>query len=144
MNYDTNTVAPLIKMISEAMERNINSVLRQYDLTYSQARVLYILYQNPQKDFSLKELEKIFHVSQQTMAGIINRIADKMFVNTYVAFNDKRMKRVALTENGEKILVQVKEKTADMNEILLEGMAEEEKEMLLNFLKKVYANILKQ
>lgn len=64
----------LIKQIHDHMEKHANNSLRSQDLTISQVGALVELYSAPEKQLSLKELEKLLHVAQSTSAGIISRL----------------------------------------------------------------------
>lgn len=56
--YEKYSIALLIKIINEAFEKKANRILRQYNLTFSQARILICLSPEGEEGHSLKELEK--------------------------------------------------------------------------------------
>ncbi len=96
-NYSCGT---LLKQIHDIMEKNANNVLREQDLTISQSGVLVLLDEKEEKTASFKELEKDFGVSQPTMVGILNRLAQKDLVEVLTDSEDKRIRKAHLTQKG--------------------------------------------
>lgn len=95
------TCAALIKQINDSLERQANNILREDDLTIMQAAVLIELDQSDKKTLSLKDLEHTFGVAQPTMLGIVKRLTQKNLTETLGSPEDKRIKLVRLTEQGQ-------------------------------------------
>lgn len=127
----------LLKQIHDIMEKNANNVLREQDLTISQSGVLVLLDEKEEKTASFKELEKDFGVSQPTMAGIINRLVQKDFVEVLTDLEDKRIRKAHLTQKGAD---KCKEGYKHMNsaeEQLLKSLTDDEKKEFNRLLSKV-------
>ena len=127
----------LLKQIHDIMEKNANNVLREQDLTISQSGVLVLLDEKEEKTASFKELEKDFGVSQPTMAGIINRLVQKDFVEVLTDLEDKRIRKAHLTQKG---VDKCKEGYKHMNsaeEQLLKSLTDDEKKEFNRLLSKV-------
>jgi len=131
----------LIKLVDEEIERQVNNALRQRNLTLVQVWVLRSLNRKPDKTCSFKELEKVLNVAQSTCAGIVNRLAEKNFVECFTNPNDKRVKLARLTEIGEKYVQDVEQEVRDFNDRLYAGISEKELEIFFSILKKMYDNI---
>ena len=133
-NYSSGT---LIKQIHDIMEKNANNVLREQELTISQAGVLVLLDEKEGKTASFKDLEKDFGVSQPTMVGIINRLVQKDFVEVLTDSEDKRIKKAHLTQKG---VAKYKEGYKHMNsaeEQLLKSLTDDEKVEFNRLLLKI-------
>ncbi len=71
---DRLTYGLLFKQIHDELEKCLNNSLRSRDLTLAQVGILMELRYTPEKQMSLKELERRFHVAQSTAAGIVSRL----------------------------------------------------------------------
>lgn len=127
----------LIKQIHDHMEKHANNSLRSQDLTISQVGALVELYSAPEKQLSLKELEKLLHVAQSTSAGIISRLEQKGFVESFGSPEDKRIKLVRLTSAGKECYLIANQKREEADALLLHGLTDTEKSIFLSLLQKV-------
>ncbi len=128
----------LIKKVHDEIEKKANALLRQQDLTLSQMNVLMELEASPNHQLTLKELEGLLHVAQSTAAGIVVRLEQKGFVESFTDENDRRVKKVMLTPAGRQCC---KNAASDVKEIeakLLSGLTEAEKLLFLDLLEKVF------
>lgn len=132
-----NRVAPQVKRLSERIERRANSDLAQLGITLSQMRVLMTLYESREGVYSLKELEGVFDFSQQTIAGLVSRLEKKGLLERTVDGQDRRVKKVRITETGKDVAQKAQNQVTDTEQWLLEGLSEEEQEALKQLLLKV-------
>ena len=100
MTRSSSDCGRLMKEISDNMEKVANNALRQYDLTLTQFSALVLIREYPEEKMPLKKLEQLLHVSQPTVAGIVNRLAQKGLIEVIGDRDDKRVKYVFLTESG--------------------------------------------
>lgn len=129
----------LIKYISENIQKEINNDLRNEDLTSTQGQVLIVLFKK-EKDLSFKELEKIFKVTQPTMAGLLTRLEKKNLINIYQDPNDKRSKIVSLSENGLNECKKAEKRIKEINNEFFSSLNNDEKLTLKNLLLKICEN----
>ena len=141
LNDNDNDLIQLIKMLSDQIEKNINKNIKQYDLTFSQLRIVRFLYKSNGKIYTFKELEKNFGVSQQTMAGLIKRLEMKHFVKIINDDKDKRIKKVELTKKGEEIGDKIEKKRIDAKKWISSTLTNEEKKILYQLIEKIYYSI---
>ncbi|MGN1165354.1 MAG: MarR family winged helix-turn-helix transcriptional regulator [Lachnospiraceae bacterium] len=134
--------APLVKMMSEAIERKANAMLKEYDVTSAQIRILSALSMMDNDESTLKELEKIFSFSQAAIAATTARMEAKGLLEGHTAEDDKRIKYVRVTAKGKKYVKVAKERMAEFNEELLEDFSEEERRVLMEGLRKVYKKLI--
>lgn len=141
MDKSQDRVIPIVKLLSEIIEKKANGELKKYNITIGQVRVLGILYYSQHQECSLKELEKIFHTSQATIAGIVSRLEDKKLIIGFSDAQDKRVKKVKLTKEGEMLASEAQLKVNDMEKWLASNLAEDERAELIRLLYKVYDTI---
>ena len=131
----------LFKQINDALYKNANNKLRKDDLTLSQIMLLSKLDQMPGESASMKDLEKILQVAQSTTVGIVARLEQKGFVESYGDAVDRRIKRVHLTVAG-KHCCRKADSHMDMDEQwLLHGFSAEEREQFYSYLKRAHHNV---
>lgn len=131
----------LIKQIHDALEKHTNNALRDKDLTMAQLNALLALSHSSEKQASLKELERILRVAQSTTAGIISRLEQKGFVESFGDAADKRIKIVRITSLGEKFCQLAEQGMEEAESILLAGLTDIESDMFLSLLQKVSNNL---
>lgn len=131
----------LIKQISDEMRKKANNAIRSYNITLAQLGALIELERAPDGQRSLKELEKLLHVAQSTAAGIIARLEQKGFVQGFEATDDRRVKLVRITPDGQACVHNSLQKRNVAEEELLGGLTETERKQFYILLKKVRDSI---
>lgn len=91
----------LIKQLETYIGRRINNEMKELDMTMTQARALSILLNCPDQQASLKDLEKKLELSQSVTAGIIKRLEQRRYIESFGDSGDKRIKIVKITPLGE-------------------------------------------
>ena len=142
MNEILNEFAPLIKMISDNLEKRINNELKKYDITFSQIRVLFLIYYSKDKIYTLKEIENAFHVSQQTIAGIVKRLEEKNLIYGFMDEEDKRIKRINITKEGDELVGNIQREFVETKKNISKCLDEEEGKVLINLLQKLYIYLI--
>lgn len=130
-----------IKQLNDLLRKNANNQLRSQDLTVSQINVLMLLRDLPDRQATFKEMERILRVAQATTAGLMSRLEQKSFVETYTDPEDKRVKIVKLTPEGEKVCDQGAANMEAAENRLLSGFTEQEKDDFLRMLIKAGENM---
>ena len=126
-----------IKQIHDELEKQANNALSSQNLTLTQMRVLMELEATPEQQLSLKELESLLHVAQSTAAGIVVRLGQKGYVESFVDADDRRVKRVAITISGIECCKNAQSHIKNMEELLLSKLTETEKKQFCNLLQKI-------
>ena len=128
----------LIKKVHDEIEKKANAMLRQQDLTLAQMNVLMELEAIPDQQLTLKEPEGLLHVAQSTAAGIVVRLEQKGFVESFTDENDRRVKKVTVTPAGLQCCKNAASDVKNIESQLLSGLTEAEKLLFLGLLKKVF------
>ena len=130
-----------LKMIDDCIKRRANADLEQMDLTIAQHHALVFLVLRKDHTAELKELEREFHVSQPTVAGIAQRLEAKGYVEALRHPTDKRVKMLRLTEQGEELCRRSWEAMKRRAAKMVDGISPEELAELDRLLDVVYRNL---
>lgn len=133
-----------IKKINDLLQKRADGQMKELGLTFSQHHVLVYLVHQDSHTASLKSLEHTFRVAQATMAGIVVRLEEKGLVESFVSPNDKRIKMVRLTKEGEKIC-EISYKQMHAKDQLLRSMYSlEEMKDFDDYLYRLYEALLQE
>lgn len=135
-------VGPMMKKISEEIERQVNEEIKDYNLTLTQAKVVGLLSECEDKMTTQKELEDFLQVSHPTTVIIVKSMVSKHMLETFLDEQDRRMKKVKLIWGNEEIYEKLADNADHIEDKLLNGFTEKEKESFLYFMKKAYQNVV--
>lgn len=127
----------LIKQLEVNMGRRMNNEMKELDMTLTQVRVLSLLLGLPEKQATLKDLEKKLQLSQSVTAGIIKRLEQRKYVEGFGNSEDKRIKIVKITPLGEQQCICSDKILFQLEEEMLSCLSEHEMITLQTLLKRV-------
>lgn len=122
----------LIKMTADRIQRMGDADFGQYNLTFTQSRVLVFLARHKGRS-TQKEIRDSLQVSNPTMIGIISRLKKNGFVETFRDENDRRKTIVCMTDRA----AQVNEKLERSQKMLTASLTDEESRQLADILHKI-------
>lgn len=134
-----NHVGYLVQQISHLLEQLYNKNLINEGLSISQARVIYLLYQND--GMTQSELQQDLLIKASSITKLIDVLAEKGLVIREVCPDDARIKKIYLTEEGrkkEENLYKISEAT-EAN--LLSSLSDSEGKDLISMLKSIKSNL---
>lgn len=138
---DTIPCGILIKQIHNILEKNANNTLRHQGMTLAQVNALMLLAERPEGQMSLKELERELRIAQSTTVGIVSRLEQRGCVVTFGDASDRRMKLVRITPQGRQYCADADHQMKLAEEQLLSGLAEDEKPLFCQMLRKVWQSL---
>ena len=133
-----------IRVISNLIKREVgNGGCEQYrdELTGNNMFIIGYLAKHKNEEVFQKDLEAFFSVRRSTMSTIILRMEQKGFLARESVSHDARLKKLVLTEKGERIHEMIESGIADVERRLSSGLSEDEKQMLLGLLEKLRHNL---
>ena len=131
-----------LKQIHDCIQKRANNDMQEMDLTFSQHHVIMCLAHREDHTAELKELEREFRVSQPTMAGIVQRLEAKGYVEPLAHPTDRRIKMIRLTPEGLELSERSHQKMLRRRQEMTNDLTHEELETLERLLEKIYQNIL--
>lgn len=132
----------LIKSIKDIEEKELNHALKAQDITLSQAKTLSVLSKHPERQVTLKNLEKELDLAQSVTAGIIVRLEQKKYVESFGDSADKRIKIVRITPLGEQKYQASQKILAELENKVLSDLTDDEKRQFKDLLIKVRSTLL--
>ena len=93
----------------------------------------------PGRTATLKELERYFRVAQSTAAGVAARLEKKGLVESLPNENDRRVKRLRITDAGANTLRHALETMERGEKQMLSPLDEAEQETLITLLRRVHS-----
>lgn len=134
-------LGPRIKRISTSIDRKRTRDLEDLDLTSSQGMVLGYLVRSRERRISPGDIGRHFGLSHPTVTGILQRLEAKGFVAYADDPADRRRKNVAVTERALDCHARIRERFAETEARLTEGLSEAQREQLLALLDRVLQNM---
>lgn len=131
----------MIRLIYDALGSQLDNKLRPMGLTHSQASVIAFLRTREDIPTSVTDIRNELNVAAPTALGIVRRLEKKGYVSVFTDGQDQRVRLVVLNRNQ---VVPVEESfryAAEMEDRLLAGFSEEERENLIRYLNRVYQNV---
>ncbi len=132
-NYHITT----FQMLYNIIQKKCQNAVKDLDITMSQGGVIAAITESPNGELSLKELEKKLQLSQSVTAGLVTRLEEKGYVESFGNEDDKRIKILRATalgkekcRAGQKILVEVEKE-------ILTPLSETEKANMYEILEKL-------
>ena len=133
-----------IHVLSNMIGRKIDEEKRQRnmaDVSPVQIWVVRYLHEHKGEEICQRDLERDFNVTRSTVTGILQIMEKKGYILRVSVPTDARLKKILLTEKGEKLYYKVRDHIHETETFLVKGMTEEEVEQLLFLLGKIKHNL---
>jgi DNA-binding MarR family transcriptional regulator len=132
-----------IRAIFYSLERIGGRSLTSRELNSSQQNVLVLLHERENEEMSLREIEEELNLSQTGVAKLTTQLFKGGWINKYTDENDKRIKRVSLSEQGRRYCASSEKTVLETESNLLDGMSKEEQLEFKRLLSIIYENSLR-
>lgn len=130
----------LLKNLNDKMKIKADADLKSYNLTFTQSRVCAFL-EDCRGQATQKEIEVFLDVSHPTVVGIVSRLEQNGYVETYFDENDKRNKIVKLTRRAVDIGEEMQKHISENEKNLLSSLSQDEIRQLKRLLLVLYGNL---
>ena len=129
----------LIMAEHSIFQKELLTRLKDTGLTIGQPKVLDYL--KDHDGAGQKEIARGCHIKPGTLTTILNRMEDAGLVERRMLNGNRRSLYVFLTEKGKEQLKLVTEAFSGMEEEAFRGISETERELFMDLMLRVYANI---
>lgn len=130
-----------VRVLSQAIRQAIDRKLTDLDLTGQQSFILRYLSERKDEVVYPKDIEKRFNLTHPTVSGLLQRLKCKGFLTCEPDPDDRRYKRVLLTEKAEDCQKQIWEHIQSIEARMTAGMQESEVDMLVRLLDTAAQNL---
>lgn len=132
-----------IRQLSNLIKRNMMSVNVDCDITGMQGRIIcYIAHDNAGKDVFQHNIEKYFCIRRSTATGILKLMEKRGLLTKEPVSHDKRLKKLVLTKEAEKIRCDIDQKRENLEKCIREGITQEELDVFFKVTAKIKENLL--
>jgi MarR family transcriptional regulator, transcriptional regulator for hemolysin len=132
--------------------RSLNNLIRRYfefsshrkeieTITGNNGWIIGYLAENADKDIYQKNVEEYFTIARSTASKVLNLMEQKGLIQRQAVAQDKRLKKIVLTEKAWKIKGLMREDSDKMNRILIDGFTDEEVSTLNSYIQRMKENI---
>ncbi len=133
-----------IRTISNLIQREVDRQEAEKGgdaLTGINRFILRYLASHRDTDVFQKDLEDVFSARRSTMSVVLHRMEEKELISRRSVSRDARLKKIMLTEKGEKVFCEMESSVKELENKLMQGFSPAEKEMLLSLLRRVRRNM---
>lgn len=139
LEIDEKVMVALVKA-SEVYKKDSDIIYKNYGLTFSQYNVLRVLNNSKDGQNTVTVASKIMLVSGPNMTGIAKRLEKKGFILRKHDSKDERITLLEITPKGKRILENIKAAHEENIRNYLRKFSSEEKNGLLEDLKRIFNN----
>lgn len=132
------TLGKYISCIHRSGNVFLSKRLNQYGVGYGQ--YLFLLYLYKFDGLSQEELSEILNIDKGTTARAVKKLEEHELVIRVKDKSDKRTNKVYVTDKGKSIEEGIYQVLREWEEILTSNLTIEEKNQILNILKKISIN----
>lgn len=140
MKYIGHKIRIVSNMIKRYTDDNLR-LPRSKDIT---TMVIGFLYESEleKKEVFQKDIREKFGMSRSAVTGLVDRMEEKGLVVRKKAQKDGRLKKVVLTKKCRETCDVTFAALKSLEDMLVKGFSEKEKDTLMTLLEKVYKNII--
>ena len=88
------------------------------------------------------DLANVLDIGKAALGGLIDRLEASKFIERRADETDRRVKRIHLTAKGTQIITEMRSRSHDMSERILDGLNNESRHALVDMLSLVKRNLL--
>ena len=133
-------LGPMMGRGAHLAKERMDARLSQYDVTPVQTHTLLYLHRHQGQAFQHEVIQHL-SVKPSTANGILDRMEEKGLVTRSVSDRDARRRLITLTEKGAKLEEQLHRAFHETEEMMMEGLSGEERELLFSCLERVIQNL---
>ena len=135
--YELRSISNLIKRC--LYKSAVNAKCDQY--SDIQGMIINYLSNNKDKDIFQKDVEEIFTIRRSTVTGILQLMEKNNLITRESVPYDARLKKIVLTELGEKINIHIIKIMDEFEDKITKGISGEELEKFVDIINKLKKNI---
>jgi DNA-binding MarR family transcriptional regulator len=136
---DEKVLMAVVRM-AEVFKRSVSATFRKYKLSFPQYNVLRVLDASKDGQGRITNVSRIMLVPGANMTGIAKRLEKGGFLTRSSDPNDERVTLLRITPKGKTMLTKIEKERDQHMQAMLLGFSEEEKEELLDKVRRLIRN----
>ncbi len=125
------------------LTQHVELIAKKYKLKNSDLTLLYLLHFNKSVK-TAKDITKFSELKRGNISLIVETLTCKGYITQSSIKGDRRMKKLELTTKCKPILEEVDEVINNLLKIMMEGISDEEINVLRTAVRKMYENMQKE
>lgn len=113
-------------------------------LPRSQGRILRFIYNNKERDIYQKDIENEFNLRRSSATEILQKLESIHMIKRISDENDKRIKKIQITKEGEKIAQDMIYNIQKVEKILHQDILQEDLEIFFKVIDRMIENCIKE
>ena len=130
-----------IRQINNVYEKDLTKRLKIIGITSAQCAVLDFLFHTSKEEVNQIDVEKGLNLKNPTVTGLLKRLDEKGFIFCIPSTQDRRRKKIYLTEKAYDIQRRMEADRRKVDKTLTRGMTKREIEAVYKALDKILYNI---
>lgn len=125
------------QILYNIIQKKCQTAIKDLDITMSQGGVIAALMDFPNEKVSLKDLEKKLQLSQSVTAGLVTRLEQKGYIESFGSKDDKRIKIIKATALGKEKCQAAQKVLVNVEQEILASLTEADKNDMYRIFKKL-------
>ena len=131
----------LVRILHWCCDQTMTEALNKMDLTASQGRLMAFVAHRGQQPTYARDVEQALRLTHPTVSGLLSRLEQKGFVELTTDPNDRRSKRIVISEKGLACHERMHATIMENESRIVQGFTEEEKALLAQLLQRAIENV---
>lgn len=116
----------------------------ELDLKFSKSEIFTMLYLDKRKEVTMTQLVEYINSPMSTATGIVDRLVKSGYIKRERSETDRRIVILTLAEEGSRLVNKLKDMIQSYLDVIVDGLTEEEKQLLANIVFKIMSNLQKK
>ena len=133
----------VIRHLYKIMDRNFCHPRCENDGTTAyHGRIIGYLFERKNDDVYQKDIENCFGIRRSTVTKVLQAMESNGLITRTAVLSDARLKKITLTEKAVDMHEHFRAEIDSFEEMLSDGLSEEEKESFFLITEKIYKNLI--
>ncbi len=134
-----------LKNVVQTIKRSVDTQLEPHDLSGPQAKIVAFIGEKQNQGISIcqKDIEAVMHITAASITSLLQGLEKKGFIQRSTSTADERIKELALTQRGKKLIDTFDALFSSIEKKIIQGMSEQDKELFLKQLCSIHARFEK-
>lgn len=143
INYFQDDILAIVNLIRHKINESEKLKVVQKEISRRQAAVIGIIDESQGKPVFQKDISRILKIRRSTATSMLQDMEKDGLIERVPVGNDMRLKQLLLTEKANKYAIMIREEFTMIENLLIRGFDEEEKEQFGKFLERIKDNLAK-
>ncbi|MDE6850882.1 MAG: MarR family transcriptional regulator [Lachnospiraceae bacterium] len=121
-------------------EKCLGPIAEEYELSVLELRLLRFLDAHQYLD-TAKDIIKVRHWTKSHVSKAIENLIERGYLRRQIDERDRRKVHLTIQEQADPLLVRIRQEYQTMHQVVLQGISQEEQQVVAQVAKKISSNI---